>query len=78
MTYVIKGSACPATCKYPQGNSNCPVKSVEGCQCPDGKIQNVDKNGNVECIEPTQCKVCKHDGVIYTTGEKVFKDCQEW
>jgi len=78
MTYAAKGSACPETCKYPQVNSHCPTKYVEGCQCRDGKVQNVDQNGNIECIESTQCNVCKVDGIIYTNGEKVFKKCQQW
>ena len=78
MTYVNKGNACPPTCKYPEGISNCPTKFVEGCQCAKGKVQDVDVHGNIRCIHPSKCDVCNVDGKIYIVGEKIFKDCQEW
>ena len=78
MTYVSQGSACPQTCKHPNGNPDCPIKHVEGCQCPKGKVQDVDAFGNVRCVKPSSCVVCKFDGHIYTEGEKIYKNCQEW
>ena len=78
MTYKTKGSACPKTCKYPEGNPSCPTKIVEGCQCPNHEVQSIDVDGNVICINPKECEVCTVDGQIYTEGQKIRKDCQEW
>ena len=89
MTYVPEGSACPPTCKHPNGYPNCPTKRVEGCQCPQGKVQDVDVNGNVRCVNPPECIVCKLDGIIYNEGEiiptssvpskkSINNDCREW
>uniref|UniRef100_A0A7M5WZ95 Uncharacterized protein n=1 Tax=Clytia hemisphaerica TaxID=252671 RepID=A0A7M5WZ95_9CNID len=72
MTYQIKGQACPPTCQYPKGDPNCPTKFVEGCQCPVGMVQKVDRpNGNVFCVPPSECVYCEMNGHRYIDGERV-------
>ena len=78
MTYVDQGPACPKTCKYPDGDTECPTKEVEGCQCPKGLVQEVDINGDVKCVKASECKVCRVDGKIYTEGERFVRDCKKW
>ena len=65
MTFVPKGPACPKTCKYPDGDSNCPTKYVDGCQCPPGLVQDITENGDIFCVRPDECKVCKLEGKIF-------------
>ena len=55
LMYVPEGSACPPTCEHPNGNPDCPTKNVEGCQCPPGQVQKLDENGNVHCVNPSEC-----------------------
>lgn len=78
MKFTPKGSACPKTCKYPEGDPTCPLKYVDGCQCPAGMVQNMDKLGNVECIKPEECNVCVLDGRTFAEGEKITIECQSW
>ena len=78
MKHVPKGPGCPKTCKYPEGDSHCPFKYVDGCQCPSHLVQNIDQYGNVQCIPKNQCKVCRFNGRIYKEGERVTDNCRQW
>ena len=78
MTFVPKGPACPKTCKYRDGDSNCPTKYVDGCQCPPGLVQDITENGDIFCVRPDECKVCKLEGKIFLEGEKTRYKCKEW
>lgn len=78
MTHTNKGPGCPRTCKYPNGEKNCPVKFVEGCQCKPGYVQSTDKKGNVHCIKPEECKVCKYRGLTFVEGEWITYNCKKW
>ena len=78
MTYQIKGSGCPKTCLYPEGDPHCPAVFVEGCQCDEGYVQNVSENGDVVCIKATECEVCEVNGRRLQVGETIKYNCREW
>ena len=78
MTFFPKGPACPKTCRYPDGDPNCPTKYVDGCQCPPGLVQDITENGDIFCIRPDECNVCKFEGKVFVKGEKIRYKCKEW
>lgn len=61
----VKG--CKDTCAaLSLGNDGCKETCTEGCECPDGKVE--DKNGN--CVPVSECG-CHKNGVDYNKGETV-------
>ena len=76
MTYLSRGPSCPRTCRYPQGDPNCP--EVDGCQCAYGLLQDTDIYGNMKCVEPDDCSVCVYNGETYLSGETFEQDCKYW
>ncbi|XP_030044013.1 zonadhesin [Microcaecilia unicolor] len=69
--YVPCGSACPATCLHPLGQS-CDHPCIEGCQCNAGFVQSGE-----QCVKKEQCG-CTFNGQYYQPGEVIFSEaCKE-
>ena len=45
-----------------------PVRCVEGCFCPEGKVK---LNG--DCVDPDRCDVCRYNGQAYKEGDVITK-----
>ena len=78
MTYVTNGPACPKTCVYPEGDPDCPMQYVEGCQCPAHLVQDIGEDGSVKCVKREECSVCELDGRIFKEGEEIEYECKIW
>uniref|UniRef100_A0A8C9SUE5 von Willebrand factor n=1 Tax=Scleropages formosus TaxID=113540 RepID=A0A8C9SUE5_SCLFO len=68
--YNACASTCPVTCQHPEP-LQCPQGCLEGCHasCPPGKI--LDEVA-MQCVDPTQCHVCMHDGHRVSHGKKII------
>ncbi|XP_056137639.1 von Willebrand factor isoform X2 [Lampris incognitus] len=68
--YNACGSACQITCQHPEP-LHCPLTCVEGCHasCPHGQL--LDEVA-MHCVDPSQCKVCIHEGQRISHGNKVI------
>ncbi|XP_041111290.1 von Willebrand factor-like [Polyodon spathula] len=68
--YNVCAPACPITCQHPEP-LECPLQCVEGCHanCPPGKI--LDEVA-MKCIDPSQCRVCLHEGRRIAHGKKII------
>ncbi|XP_048579468.1 mucin-2 isoform X50 [Nematostella vectensis] len=63
-------SACPRDCSNMNSDPNaCNSKCVDGCFCPEGKIQDRGK-----CVDPGQCS-CYHSGIPYAHGAIRKTEC---
>ncbi|EDO44199.1 predicted protein [Nematostella vectensis] len=63
-------SACPRDCSNMNSDPNaCNSKCVDGCFCPEGKIQDRGK-----CVDPGQCS-CYHSGIPYAHGAIRKSEC---
>ncbi|XP_077861966.1 mucin-2-like [Saccoglossus kowalevskii] len=78
--YEACTSACPKTCdnyyQYDTVMDQCDQTCVEGCQCPDDEVYDVESN---RCISPSECYCLKIDGVKYFEGQTIQSlsdDCQ--
>nr|XP_046255484.1 IgGFc-binding protein-like isoform X2 [Scatophagus argus] len=68
--YEICGSACPATCAYPEAHHNCTLPCVESCQCNRGYLLSGGK-----CVPHSKCG-CLHEGSYYFPKENFWIDEQ--
>ncbi|XP_062861316.1 von Willebrand factor [Trichomycterus rosablanca] len=68
--YNACGSACPRTCQHPEP-LNCPNTCLEGCHafCPPGQVLDEVLQ---RCVEPSQCKVCMHNGERISHGKQII------
>ncbi|MFT7812635.1 von Willebrand factor isoform X1 [Arapaima gigas] len=68
--YNTCASTCSITCQHPEP-LQCPRGCLEGCyaNCPPGKI--LDEVA-MQCVEPTQCHVCMHEGQRVSHGKKII------
>ncbi|XP_063293571.1 mucin-2-like [Pelobates fuscus] len=74
MIYQESASPCMSTCSHLAVHSLCEEHYMDGCFCPEGTVQ--DDLTNKGCVEVTECH-CKHQGVLYTPGQKIQQDCDE-
>ena len=75
--YKACGPINPLTCGNKcNDRSVLPVKCVEGCFCPEGKVKVAG-----QCVKPDECD-CHVDGKTYKEGEVITKtkgNCtQKW
>lgn len=65
------GSPCIKNCQ--NANTVCNDQScVDGCFCPPGSVED-----NNQCIPADQCP-CSNNGQLYSNGEVMQKDCNNW
>ncbi|XP_072039470.1 SCO-spondin-like [Amphiura filiformis] len=70
MEYTECSSLCPATClSYPTDAIHCPDECVQGCQCPEGTVE---EEG--VCITVEECP-CLHNRQKYPTGSTTKVGC---
>uniref|UniRef100_M3ZNL1 von Willebrand factor n=1 Tax=Xiphophorus maculatus TaxID=8083 RepID=M3ZNL1_XIPMA len=67
--YNTCGLACPITCQHPDP-LHCSLMCVEGCHayCPPQILDEV----AMQCVDPSQCQVCIHEGQRISHGNKVI------
>uniref|UniRef100_H3DPH5 von Willebrand factor n=1 Tax=Tetraodon nigroviridis TaxID=99883 RepID=H3DPH5_TETNG len=69
--YNTCGPACPITCQHPNP-LHCSLSCVEGCHAycpPEGQL--LDEVA-MRCVNPSDCKVCVHEGQRISHGNKVI------
>lgn len=68
--YNTCGPACPITCQHPTP-LQCSLTCVEGCHadCPPGQL--LDEVA-MRCVNPSECRVCIHEGERIPHGNKVI------
>uniref|UniRef100_A0A3B4EIB1 VWFD domain-containing protein n=1 Tax=Pygocentrus nattereri TaxID=42514 RepID=A0A3B4EIB1_PYGNA len=66
--YELCGSACPATCMYPNPATNCSLPCVETCTCNPGFVL----SGAV-CVPSSSCG-CSQNGRYVPAGESFWLD----
>eukprot|EP00795_Rhopilema_esculentum_P014538 gene14538-5605_t len=67
--YQECASSCPKTCQTINRNIICQETCVDGCFCPENKVENMGM-----CIEESECP-CVHAGIVYQAGQSYRKDC---
>ncbi|XP_043084737.1 mucin-2-like [Puntigrus tetrazona] len=70
MVHSESGSPCMDTCSHKDTNALCEEHNMDGCFCPPGTV--FDEISNMGCVMVEECQ-CKHDNIIYSSGEVLQK-----
>ncbi|KAM8847126.1 IgGFc-binding protein-like [Synchiropus picturatus] len=66
--YEECGSACPASCSFPNSEKQCKALCVDGCQCDKGLVLSGDK-----CVPKSSCG-CQYQDKYYLSGTSFWED----